>query len=227
MAILHMVVREIPIHIAPVQFTSFYSVFLYQKSDSMLGVIFCGGDSTRMGRDKGLIPTGGKTWAGSAVEKMATLDIHVFISVNDRQLPDYTKVFPREQLIPDDPTLSLKGPLAGLLTVHLRAPAKDLFILACDLPSMDPALLQDLYYRRRANPPAQAYLYTNEGKPEPLCGIYTAAGLALIAGLYHAGKLVKHSMKCALEQLAVYSLPVPETKKYCFENINYPPGHAS
>jgi molybdopterin-guanine dinucleotide biosynthesis protein A len=182
-----------------------------------------------MGRDKGLIPAATQTWAGSAAEKMAILGIPVLVSVNDRQLVQYTQIFPRGQLIPDNPTLSLKGPLAGLLSVHLKIPTKDLFILACDLPLMDPSLLQGLYLRRRQHKDAQAYLYTSDGEYEPLCGIYTAPGLALITSLYHAQRLERHSMKYALDQLTIDSLPIPEEKKQCFENFNCPPppAHAS
>jgi molybdenum cofactor guanylyltransferase len=165
-----------------------------------------------------------QTWAGSAAEKMATLGIPVFISVNGRQLPQYMQIFPRGQLIPDDPTLSLKGPLSGLLSVHLKAPAHDLFVLACDLPLMDPSLLQLLFLRHRQRKDAQAYLYTTNGEPEPLCGIYTAPGLAHITGLYHTQRLARHSVKYALDQMTVDSQPIPEDKKQCFENFNYPPG---
>jgi molybdenum cofactor guanylyltransferase len=192
----------------------------------MLGVILCGGDSTRMGEDKGLIPIGTQTWAGSAVKKMATLDISVLVSVNDQQLPRYTKVFPSSQLIPDDPAISLKGPLlkgplAGILSVHIRVPTEDLFVLACDLLLMDPDLLKNLFLRQQQLT-AHAYLYTANGEPEPLCGIYKASGLALITGLYHGGKLVRHSMKYALDQLTVDSQPIPQGKQQCFQNFNYP-----
>jgi molybdopterin-guanine dinucleotide biosynthesis protein A len=171
-----------------------------------------------------MIPAAAQTWAGSAAEKMATLGIPVFISVNGGQLPQYAQIFPRAQLIPDDPTLSLKGPLAGLLSVHFKAPAHDLFVLACDLPLMAPILLQGLYLRQQQHKDAHAYLYTSNGQPEPLCGIYTAQGLSLITGLYHAQRLVRHSMKYALDQLTVDSQPIPEDQKQCFENFNYPSG---
>jgi molybdopterin-guanine dinucleotide biosynthesis protein A len=196
--------------------------YFYSQNTNMLGVILCGGDSTRMGRDKGLIPVGTQTWAGSAIEKMATLGIPIVVSLQDRQLPHYAQIFSHEQLIPDDPALSLKGPLAGLLSVHLKVPTEDLFVLACDLPFMDATILKELYSHRRLHNKAQAYLYTSDGEREPLCGIFTAPGLDVITGLYHAQRLVRHSMKYALDQLTVDSLPLPEDKKQFFENMNYP-----
>jgi molybdenum cofactor guanylyltransferase len=189
----------------------------------MTGVILCGGDSTRMGRDKGLLLNGTHTWAALAVEKLMTLGISVLVSVNTRQLPVYSPIFPQTRLIPDDPSLSLKGPLAGLLSVHLKIPTEDLFVLACDLPLMERSLLEELFHHQRLNPKARACLYTSNGEHEPLCGIYTAPGLDKIAGLCRTGKLLKHSMKYALNQLTVDSLPIPEEKQKCFENFNYPP----
>lgn len=205
----------------------------------MLGVILSGGESTRMGRDKGLIIAHNQTWVGSAMEKMAALGIPVVVSINARQLPEYTQLLANEQrnpgeglipgkgllagdrLIPDNPALTLKGPLAGILSVHLQFPTEDLFVLACDLPLMDPTLLKDLYLRHQQSN-AQAYLYTNAEGPEPLCGIYTTAGLARIIHRYRTGELARHSMKYALDQLTVDSRPIPEDKKQCFQNFNYP-----
>jgi molybdopterin-guanine dinucleotide biosynthesis protein A len=188
----------------------------------MLGVILCGGDSTRMGRDKGLIPADSQTWAGSAAKKMGTLGIPVILSVSERQLPHYVQQLPNERLMADDPTLTVKGPLAGLLSVHKEYSSHDLFVLACDLPLMDPILLHDLRRRQNSNSSAQAYIYSAGGEPEPLCGIYTASGLALITALYQTQRLARHSMKYALEQLLVDSQPVPNDKINCFENFNYP-----
>ncbi len=202
----------------------------------MLGVILCGGESTRMGRDKGLIPGEGKTWAGLAAEKLAVTGIRVVLSVNDRQVARYTRLFSNERLIrehftpdgmgldliSDDPALRLRGPLVGLLSVHKRYPSEDLFVLACDVPLMEPGLLKDLYLRKGQQNDAQAWLYTIDGEPEPLCAIYAAKGLARIIHLYEQQLLSRHSMKYALDQLTVDSLPVPEDKKNCFKNFNYP-----
>ena len=190
----------------------------------MLGVILCGGNSTRMGKDKGLIPVDTKTWAGLAIEKMTALGIPVALSVNDRQHPIYRQIFSSQHIIPDNPVFSLKGPLAGLLSVHADSPAEDIFVLACDLPLMEPSLLENLYQRRKQQDKAQVYLYTNDAGPEPLCAIYSASGLDLITGLYQAQQLARDSMKYALNQLVVEVLSIPEDKKKCFENFNYPSG---
>jgi molybdopterin-guanine dinucleotide biosynthesis protein A len=95
-------------------------------------------------------------------------------------------------------------------------------VLACDLPLMESPVLDGLYRFYLIKNLFQAFVYTNNGEPEPLCGIYTASGLALIHNMYYTHKLEKQSMKYVLGQLLVYSLPIPVNKKQCFRNFNSP-----
>src|SRR5579872_7087006 len=110
----------------------------------MIGVILCGGQSIRMGMDKGLIPCSEGIWAQAAVDKMAALHLPVFISVNSAQYDEYSRFFPSTALITDDRSLFVAGPLLALLSVHRRMPEEDLLILACDMPMIQPLQLQTL-----------------------------------------------------------------------------------
>jgi molybdenum cofactor guanylyltransferase len=188
----------------------------------MLGVILCGGESSRMGADKGLIQFQDKFWTQLLIEKMEELGIPVVVSINGTQKEKYERVLSGNKLIVDDPAIALKGPVAAVLNVHLKYPADDLFVLACDLPLMEFSVLDELYRFYVIKNLFQAYVYTNNGEPEPLCGIYTAGGLALIYNMYYTHKLEKQSMKYILDQLLVYSMPIPENKKKCFRNFNSP-----
>jgi molybdenum cofactor guanylyltransferase len=188
----------------------------------MLGVILCGGESSRMGADKGLIHFQDKTWTQLALEKIEELGIPVAVSISRKQKEKYERLVPENTLIVDDSTIALKGPVAAVLNVHLKYPADDLFVLACDLPLMEFSVLDELYRLYVIKNLYQAFVYTNNGEPEPLCGIYTARGLALIYNMYHTHTLEKQSMKYILGQLLVYTMPVPENKKQCFRNFNLP-----
>jgi molybdopterin-guanine dinucleotide biosynthesis protein A len=188
----------------------------------MLGVILCGGESSRMGADKGLIQFQHKTWTQLAIEKIEELGIPVVVSISSRQKEKYESLLPGNKLIVDDSTIALKGPVAAILNVHLKYPADDLFVLACDLPLMEFSVLDELYRFYVIKNIFQAFVYTNNGAPEPLCGIYTARGLSLINNMYYTQKLEKQSMKYVLDQLSVYSVPIHENKKQCFRNFNSP-----
>ena len=187
----------------------------------MLGLILCGGQSLRMGSDKGLLSLQAKTWVQTAVDKMSVLNIPIKISVNKQQYPGYSVIFSEKNLIPDDDSLLLKGPLLGVLGCHLVFPSEDLFVLACDMPLMEPEMLQSLFKNYQQYPLADAYVFTNDGEAEPLCGIYTAKGLAIIFNMLKNGELVKHSMKFMLDHLDVVKIPIKEEEKKYFKNINH------
>lgn len=192
----------------------------------MLGLVLSGGESKRMGTDKGLIKPDGQdlVWAASAKTKLSSLGIPVVISVNETQFFSYHHFFSADTLVTDDSNLSLKGPLCGILSVHKLYPQEDIFVLACDMPLMEKFLLEELVTAQALKPDADAFIYSNQGQPEPLCAIYTARGLKYIMQLYLNGKLIKHSMKYMLEQLSCIRIPVVESYEKHFQNFN---AHAS
>jgi molybdopterin-guanine dinucleotide biosynthesis protein A len=186
----------------------------------MTGAILCGGQSSRMGKDKGLLKLEAKTWAQTAIDKMDVLSLPVVLSVNSAQYSEYAAIFPPGQLVKDNESLLLKGPLCGVLSIHLQYPSEDLFVLACDMPLLDPALLKELLTHYTAQPSFEAFVYTNENEPEPLCGIYKAKGLAHIIDIYRAGQLSRHSMKFMLEHINSYFVPLSADQKTSFRNFN-------
>ena len=186
----------------------------------MRGVILCGGKSTRMGSDKGLLKLRTNTWAKTAVDKITELQLPVILSVNVNQYPDYAAIFPVEQLVKDNGTLKLRGPLCGVLSVHLEYPHEDLLILACDMPLMEVEILKELLKYYQQNNSDDAFVYSNDGEPEPLCGIYKAKGLAHIIQLHNINQLPKHSMKYMLEHISPQIIPISEDKKRSFHNFN-------
>lgn len=187
---------------------------------NMLGVILCGGKSTRMGTDKGLIKLHANTWAQTALDKISALHLKVFLSVNEVQYSEYLQVFKEDELVKDDPRIQVKGPLAGVLSVHLQHPTDDLFVLACDMPLMNGVMLNKLLLLYKTSALADAYVFTNDNELEPLCAIYTAKGLAHIADLLKKNELPRHSMKFMLEHIKTLSTPLSENQKKYFRNFN-------
>jgi molybdopterin-guanine dinucleotide biosynthesis protein A len=186
----------------------------------MLGIVLCGGQSTRMGTDKGLIVNEARTWAQTAVDKLSTLNFPVKISVNEKQYDDYCKVFSDADLISDNKTIAIKGPLLGVLSAHLQNPADDLIVFACDMLLMEPILLKELYTIYELHKNYDAFVFMNNGEPEPLCAVYSAAGLSKIFTALKKNQLQKHSMKFAISLLTVFSAPLQEEQKKYFRNFN-------
>jgi molybdopterin-guanine dinucleotide biosynthesis protein A len=173
-----------------------------------------------MGTDKGLLKLHAVTWAQTALDKLHSLQLPVVLSINKDQFAAYSTIFDTSRLVIDKDPLQIRGPLCGVLSVHLSYPADDLFILGCDLPLMETDLLNELVSQHQQQDLKEAFAYTNDGEPEPLCGIYTSKGLAHVHSLLQTNQLHKHSMKFMLEQIKSQFTPVPEDKKKCFRNFN-------
>jgi molybdopterin-guanine dinucleotide biosynthesis protein A len=186
----------------------------------MLGLILCGGKSSRMGQDKGLLQKDNTTWAGRSMEMMTGLVQSVALSVNKNQWNQYSKLFSSSILIPDNDDLGIKGPLCGILSAHILYPDADIFVLACDLPLMNTHPLKNLLTIYSSEGKYHVYLYSNNSIPEPLCGIYTSSCLSSVIKLQREGKLEKHSMKYIIELMNSFQVCLKEEEKIFFTNVN-------
>ncbi len=146
----------------------------------MIALVLCGGQSTRMGSDKGLLQPNAKTWAATAADILAEQNLPVQFSVNKNQLAYYSQFFSITDLIVDDETLIVHGPLLGLLSAHLHHPHKNILVLACDMPLMQSSLIKELIVASQQHADSDAWLYKNNEQPEPLCAIYSSKALSAI-----------------------------------------------
>ena len=192
--------------------------------NNLIGVVLCGGKSSRMGSDKGLLKLNDKTWAELAVKKMEQLRIPVYVSINETQVTDYTKIFEKEKLIVDN--VSIEGPLRGLISCWNKFRDADIFVVACDLLDLQFSTLLRLYeeYHDFRNMPAkrqkQFFVYENNNHVEPMCAIFTTIGLFKIARLVEKGKLSDHSMRYVLTIADTHAILMPEDLKMEFRNYN-------
>jgi molybdenum cofactor guanylyltransferase len=186
--------------------------------DDLLAVVLCGGESKRMGRDKGLLLKGTIPWAQYIAAKLNPFQVPVVFSINSGQREAYSAVVPAEQLIPD--SLSVPGPLKGLLSVHARFPSKDLFLLACDMLDLDGPTLSKMIaiYDEDSQPtfwqsddgkkndhddPRKKhdfFVYRQEQFIQPFCGIYTSRGLAPAYELALKNELPDFSLQSLLKK---------------------------
>ncbi|MFM7023386.1 MAG: molybdenum cofactor guanylyltransferase [Flavobacteriales bacterium] len=187
------------------------------SKNNILGLVLCGGQSTRMGRDKGMIKKGNLTWGEIAREKLLTLNIPVIVSVNEEQVDEYEKVFSPSDLLVDA-EFEIGGPLLGLLTIHQKFPHKDILVLACDIVEMNTEVLQYLV----AHYSAPATVFKNGFFAEPLCGIYSAEALAKVLKDFQNHELKGHSMMNVLKLISANTIEIKEDWRQFFNNINTP-----
>ncbi len=186
---------------------------------NLIGLVLCGGKSSRMGTDKGMLVKDGYTWAEHMRMKVKLLDLKTYVSINPLQFMMYSQFFSSKTLIPDQ--VDVKGPLGGLLSAHLRFPKKDILVVPCDMVDLDPSLLQRLVGIRRQIIQADVYLYGRAGFAEPLCAIYTASGLQKLTVSYDEGRLTDFSVQRAIKSMNAVYLPIPQNA-HDFRNYNTP-----
>src|SRR5215203_2592803 len=187
------------------------------KKSNLLGVVLCGGESKRMGSDKGLLQLDGKTWTEHIVKKLSEEDLPVVISINEKQQEPYSRIFKKEELIVDQ--LPMHGPLNGLLTVHQQNSQQDILLMACDLIDMDKSTLEALIDSYEKNE-ADYFAYEENNFFQPLCAIYTATALKSLLNRLMGGTLANYSFQYILNNSKTHRLTT--AFKVAFENHNTP-----
>jgi molybdenum cofactor guanylyltransferase len=183
---------------------------------NLIGVVLCGGESKRMGSDKGLLDQGGKPWALCIAEKLENANLPLVISINEKQQEAYEKIFPDTPLIVDQ--LPIDGPLDGLLSIHRNFPEKDILLMACDLIDMQEETILSLIHSYQENPAFEYYVYEQHGFTQPFCAIYTAKGLAQVYKSFEEDTLKKYSLHDRFESGNTLYIPVSNDKS--FKNYN-------
>lgn len=148
------------------------------------GLLLAGGHSKRMQRDKATLEYGGQPQLARAAALLRPFVSRLFLSVRagqeiDAQRAAFERIADR---LPD------LGPIGGIhAALHAHADAAWL-VLACDLPFLDAATLQQLIAGRRPDKLATAFRSRFDGLPEPLCAIWEPGSRALVDAWVAGGK---------------------------------------
>src|SRR5215203_976194 len=130
--------------------------------DRVTGIILCGGRSTRMGEDKGLLPFGDETMLERSVRIVRTIaDDVIVVARRDQQVPAGVTIV-------HDPIADL-GPLAGIAAGLAVTNSDRNIIVACDMPLIKPEVLQRLLSMVGDH---DACVAVADGHASALCGIY-------------------------------------------------------
>lgn len=141
----------------------------------MIGVVLSGGESKRMGSDKGLIPEGDSIRAKFVGDKLEEEGLKVFYTINENQAEGYSRFISRETLIFDNN--DCPGPLRGLISAHRQFPNSDILLLACDMLDITQADIRRLLTAREVQD-ADYFAYRQNQFYETFCAIYTAKALS-------------------------------------------------
>lgn len=177
----------------------------------------CGGESRRMGKDKGLLEVNNIPWARVISNIFETLEIPYLVSINASQAESYSKIFDKHLLIKDN-EIPVKGPLKGLLSVFKSQPTRDLVLIACDMKDMDSATVRKLIDIYASNKTYDFFAYKLQDSLEPFCAIYTSKGLNNVYQAAIGGSLQSFSLKNILENGNTKTMP--SNKENSFNNYN-------
>lgn len=188
---------------------------------TLTGIVLCGGQSSRMKHDKGLIVTHKLSWAEAARQKLLVHCSEAYISINKKQAEKYREIFRPAVLVPDDEegNSPYQGPLLGLLSIHKKYPQHDLLLLACDMAGMQQAPLQLLVNAYCENEGYDGYAFICEDVFEPMCAIYTTSVLQRLSSLPEKDK-VHHSLQKMLQQSHSFTLRLVPSLRPSFKNYN-------
>ncbi len=162
------------------------------------GLALAGGESRRMGQDKGTLSYSGKPQAYLTWQMLDALCPRTFLSVRAEQ----ADVLPYAELplILDDETKC--GPAAGLLAAWTQHADVAWLVLATDMPLVEEALLLELIESRDPVRLATAFRHP-DGTPEPLCTIWEPQARPKLLNQARAGE---YSLRKLLEQSLVKML---------------------
>ena len=151
---------------------------------SRAAIVLVGGRSTRLGRDKAQEPLLGRPLLQWAIRPLDPLvDSFLLVRAAGQPLPELEAGKPvevAEDLYPE------AGPLGGIYTGLHYARAEHSVVVACDMPLVAPALVEELFRLARE---VDVVMPLGEEFPEPLCAVYGRACLPAIRDQLERGRL--------------------------------------
>ncbi len=143
--------------------------WLTARQAPLRGLVLAGGLSQRMQTDKGRLRYGptGREQREVAAGLLAEVCQDVFVSCRAEQAAELPTGL---QALPD--TFLGLGPLGGILSAFQRDPNAAWLVLACDLPFLSAATLQQLVAGRQPSQFATAFRSPDNEFPEPLITIF-------------------------------------------------------
>lgn len=190
---------------------------MMDKDLSIAALILAGGQSSRMGEDKAFVLYEGKPLLQRVYEVAAVCSQKVYIAT------PWPKRY--ETLLTEDyevilETESNQGPLIALSQGLSQIPFDWIWLLACDLPRLEPAIIQHWQTRLTVVPDSiLAVIPQTQSRWEPLCGFYRRSAYDHLQGFMAPGG---RSFQRWLSQISVEAIELSEAESQMLLNCNTP-----
>jgi len=180
-----------------------------QHNSTIAGLVLCGGESKRMGTDKGLIMQDGLPWFRHMGLLIEELQVPVYYSIRPDQFDSYA-VFAAPEHFVFDNDIS-EGPLRGVLSALDATDASTLLIVPCDMIGLKIAVINRLM-NAYADGFYDCYAYWDGQFYQPFPGIYSRKTLEQLSHL--------RSLQRVLSAGSTGSIPIKQQDD--FPNLNQP-----
>lgn len=178
-------------------------------------ILLAGGQSSRMGTNKALLPVGGQQNIVRIVEELSRVFPPPILVTNQAREYEALGLAAVGDIYPG------KGPLAGLHAGLLASPFEDNLLVACDMPFASSKLAQFLWSQLEDYDAVVPYL---GGKQHPLFAVYRTSTLPILEDCLQQEKL---RMFDFLKQIRVNDIHIEHTfleinLEKAFFNMNRP-----
>lgn len=175
-------------------------------------LILSGGRSTRMGQDKANLELGGSTLLDRAISfwKEALPGARIYVSAGQR---DHLLELP-EDVTPIYDLQADQGPLGGLQAAFRQTEEKLFWVSAVDMPFLHPDAIKALSKKRHGC--EDICVFTKDGKPEPLFGLYRSTALPQIEAVLEDSRRMSQVLD------GCYTTRIPMNNESWLTNVNTP-----
>ena len=170
--------------------------------------ILCGGKSSRMQSEKGLVLFQEKPFIEHIIKAILPITENIKLITATKEY-DY---LPYEK-IPD--IVLDKGPLGGIFTALTYSENQFNLILSCDIPLISTGLLSELISKH--NEEAEITIFASESRMHPLIGIYSKKVLPVIKSAIDNNDL---KMMNLIANVPHQIIKIEESENFHLTNIN-------
>ncbi|WP_316634570.1 molybdenum cofactor guanylyltransferase [uncultured Flavobacterium sp.] len=170
--------------------------------------ILCGGKSSRMQSEKGLVLFQDKPFIEHIIQAILPITDKIILITATKEY-DYLPY----QKIPD--IILDKGPLGGIYTALSYSESEFNLILSCDIPLISTQLLSELISKH--NDEAEITVFASESRLHPLIGIYSKKVVPVIKSAIDNEEL---KMMDLLAKIPHQIITIEESENFHLTNIN-------
>lgn len=186
---------------------------------TICGVVLAGGKSRRMGMDKAFIPLGGRTLIKRVTDVLAGIFSEVVIVVCADLNPQYADL--PHRILKDQ--ISGLGPMGGIETALKSLSGKGLFVVAADMPFLNPEVIQAIL---TYSEDYDLVIPVLSGRLHPLHAFYAPQCLPVVEKAIRHKQLAVHLLS---EEVNSYLFPEAafrnlDPELHSIVNINTPEG---